>query len=227
MSTSGTATVNFDVTEILQEAWERATAGGDIRAGYQVRTARRSLNLCLMEMANKGLNLFTIEELSIPLIAGQATYNLPLDTIDIIEGVIRTNVGSQIDIGISRVSLPTYANTPNKTTRGRPNQFYVNRQTLPNVTFYLVPDKSSYYTFVYWRLRRVQDAAQGANTMDMPFRFLPMLIAGVAYHLSRKVPDGNLRTDTLKQDFLELMQDAFDEDRDRTSFYLSPMGRMR
>lgn len=222
MTTSGTAQINFDVNEILQEAWERATGGGDLRSGYQLRTARRSLNLVLMEMANQGLNLFTIEEIAIPLVQGRATYALPVDTVDLIEHMLRQNVPTQFDRALSRISVSTYATLPNKTVEGVPNQVYIDRQTAPTITLYPAPNGPN-YVLQAWRLRRIQDAATGGNTLDMPFRFVPAIIAGVAYHIAMKVPEGaGDRTLLLKASYNESLQLAKDEDRDRASVFLVP-----
>lgn len=222
MTTSGTAAINFDVNEILQEAWERATGGGDLRSGYQLRTARRSLNLLLLEWANSGLNLFTIEEIAIPLVQGQAKYTLPADTVDLIEHVVRQNTGTnQTDRTVTRMSVSTYATLSNKNIVGLPNQIYIDRQIEPEITLYPIPQNDD-YTLVCWRLRRIQDAATGSNTMDMPFRFIPALIAGVAYKISQKVPEGTQRMIILEQMYRTAWQDAADEDRDRASVRFVP-----
>lgn len=221
MATSGTASIDYDVTEILEEAWERATEGGDMRAGYQMRTARRSLNLLLADFSNKGINLFTVEEGAIPLLAGVATYNLPADTVDLIEHVTRTTDTTQRDTSLTRISVSTYATLSNKLTQGRPNQVYIDRQSTPTITVYPIPQNNS-YTLVYWRLRRIQDAATGANTMDMPFRFIPALVAGTAYYIAMKVPGGQARVQLLKAAYNEALRDATDEDRDRASWMITP-----
>lgn len=226
MATSGTANIDYDVTEILEEAWERATEGGDMRVGYQMRTARRSLNLLLMDLSNKGINLFTVDEGAIPLLTGVATYNLPADTVDLMEHVVRTTGTTQRDTSLTRITVSTYATLSNKLTLGRPNQIYIDRQITPTVTVYPVPQNAS-YTLVYWRLRRIQDAATGANTMDMPFRFLPALVAGVAYYIAMKVPGGQARVPLLKAAYNEALQDAMDEDRDRSSWRITPYVGMR
>lgn len=224
MATSGTATINFDVNEIIQEAWERATGGQDIRSGYQLRTARRSLNILLMEWANKGLNLFTIEQITIPLSVDTPTYDLPTDTVDIIEHVLREGSGNQQrDSTLTRISVSTYAALTNKLTRGRPNQLYVDRQSTPRITVYPVPESDT-YTLQAWRLRRIQDAQTGANTMDMPFRFVPALVAGLAYHIAMKVPEGAQRLPVLEAVYNQTWQQAADEDRDRASVMLVPYG---
>lgn len=222
MTTSGTAAINFDVNEILQEAWERATGGGDLRSGYQLRTSRRSLNLLLMEWANQGLNLFTVEEIAIPLIQGQADYTLPADTIDLIEHVVRQNTGTnQTDRVVSRMSVSTYATLSNKNIVGLPNQIYIDRQIEPVITLYPIPQNND-YTLVCWRLRRIQDAADGSNTMDMPFRFIPALIAGVAYKIAQKVPEGAARMQMLEALYIDAWRGASDEDRDRASVRFVP-----
>lgn len=221
MTTSGVATLNFDVNEILQEAWERATGGMDMRAGYQLRTARRSLNLLLLEWANKGINLFTIEEIVVPLVAGQDEYTLPADTVDLIEHVYRTGTGqSQTDRTLTRITVSTYATLVNKQTQGVPNQIYIDRQIQPVIHIYPVPLTNA--TLVCWRLRRIQDALTGSNTMDMPFRFIPALIAGTAFHIAMKVPEGAGRVELLKSAYNEAWMDAADEDRDRSSWYVTP-----
>jgi hypothetical protein len=221
MTTSGTASIEYDVNEILEEAWERATEGLDLRVGYQLKTARRSLNLLLMDLANKGINLFTVQEGTIPLLTGTDTYNLPADTVDLIEYVLRTTDTTQRDFSLSRVSVSTYAGLSNKQTQGRPNQIYIDRQIAPTVTLYPVPQNDS-YTLVYWRLRRIQDAATGTNTIDMPFRFIPALVSGVAYYLAMKVPGGQARVPLLKAAYNEALQDAMDEDRDKSSWHVTP-----
>lgn len=222
MTTSGVATLEFDVNEILQEAWERATEGGDLRSGYQLRTARRSLNLLMQSWANIGLNLFTIEEIAVPLVAGTATYTLPADTVDLIEHVYRTGTGpTQVDLDVSRISVSTYATMSNKNTQGRPNQIYINRLTAaPTITLFPVPNQTA--TLQCWRLRRIQDAVTGANTMDMPFRFVPALIANLAYMIAQKVPGGSARVPELKALADEQLRLAMDEDRDRSSVMLVP-----
>lgn len=221
MATSGVTDFNLDVNEILEEAWERATEGSDLRVGYQLRTARRSLSILLLDLSNKGINLFTVEEGAIPLLTGVATYDLPTDTVDLMEHVVRTTDTTQRDTSLTRITVSTYATLSNKLTQGRPNQVYIDRQITPTVTVYPVPQNDS-YTLVYWRLRRIQDAATGANTMDMPFRFLPALVAGVAYYIAMKVPGGQARVPLLKAAYNEALQDAMDEDRDKASWRITP-----
>ena len=226
MATTDTTNFNLDILEIVEEAYERC--GLELRTGYQLKTARRSLNLLAIEWANRGINLWTVEQGVIPLVAGQATYDLPVDTIDLIEHVIRQN---NTDLSVSRISVSTYATIPNKTQRGRPIQLYINRRSgqtdstgdvqNPTVTLWLVPDVNT-YTLVYWRLRRMQDAGNGTNTLDLPFRFLPAMIAGLAYMISMKEPEAMNRVEALKAIYDEAFQLAADEDRDRSPVRMVP-----
>lgn len=221
MATSGTTAFNLDLTEILEEAAERC--GYELRTGYDFKTARRSLNLLFADWANRGLNMWTFEQLTIPLLAGVDTYDLPEDSVDILDATIRTGTGvTQSDLVVSRIPLPTYQSIPNKTTQGRPIQMFIQRYTVPQVTFWPVPDTSATYTFVYWRLRRIQDAGNGVNTQDMPFRFVPAMVAGLAYYLSMKLPGGMERMAALKAVYDETMQMAMDEDRDKAPMRLVP-----
>ena len=221
MATSGTATFNLDLVELVEEAFERA--GGEVRSGYDLRTARRSLNLLLADWANRGLNLWTFEEGSVSLVAGTATYALPADTVDIIEHVLRTGSGaSQSDMTMTRTSVSTYAAIPNKLATGRPLQLLVTRTATPTVTVWPVPDGGGPYTLRYWRLRRLQDAGTGVQTQDVPFRVLPALVAGLSYHVALKVPGGIDRLPVLEAQYREAFQTAMDEDRERASVRLVP-----
>jgi hypothetical protein len=223
MATSGTTAFNMDLTEIVEEAFERA--GGELRTGYDLRTASRSLNLMFSQWANKGLNMFTYEEGSIALVPGQSTYLLPADTVDLLEHVIRTGAGSvstQADLTITRISVSTYATIPNKLTQARPIQVWIERLDTPRIHVWPVPDNSQPYTFVYWRLRRMQDAGTGVNTMDMPFRFYEAMTAGLAYHLALKIPGGMERLQILKQQYDEAWQLASEEDREKAAVRMVP-----
>lgn len=222
MTTTGTTTFAPDLTEIIEEAYART--GYVSRTGYDFRSARMSLNLVLSEMANRGINLWSVTSGTIPLVAGTATYDLPADTVDLIEHVIRTGTGtSQVDISVSRISVSTYATLPNKNNTGKPIQAYINRQSpVPTVTLWPVPDNSTPYTLAYWRLRRLQDAGNGGNTQDVPFRFVPALIAGLAYHLSMKVPGGLERAAILKAQYEESLSAAEGEDRDKSPVRFVP-----
>jgi hypothetical protein len=217
MATSGTTAFNMDFTEIAEEAWERA--GREMRSGYDLRTARRSMNLMTIEWQNRGINLWTIDEGTISLTTGTSEYNLPADTIDLLEQVIRTDAGNQStqsDLTISRISVSTYASIPNKLTRGRPIQVWIERlRDNPTINVWPVPD-SNEYTFKYYRLRRIQDAGDGAETADMNFRFFPCLVAGLAYHIAMKEPELSDRLPMLKQVYEEQFELAAAEDREKT-----------
>ena len=223
MTTSGVANFNLDLTEIVEEAFERV--GGEMRTGYDLRTARRSLNLLFADWANRGINMWTFEQGSIPLVAGTATYDLPEDTVDLLEHVIRTGAGSaatQADLTITRISVSTYATIPNKLQQARPIQVWIERLNTPRITVWPVPDNSQPYTFVYWRLRRIENAGEGVNTMDMPFRFIPCMVAGLAYYLALKVPGGTERLGVLKQQYDEAWALASEEDREKAAVRFVP-----
>jgi len=231
MTTSGTTTFNMNLNDLVEEAFERC--GAELRTGYDLRTARRSLNLLTIEWANKGINLWTVEQGSIPMVQGQITYDLPADTIDLLEHVVRTQSGQgQTDINISRISVDTYSTIPNKNAQGRPIQVWINRQSgadypvdgvaYPQINVWPAPEQSDYYTFVYWRLRRIQDAGSGVTTQDIPFRMLPALVAGLAYHLSMKIPGAMERTMALKAMYDEAWQQAADEDREKAPLRIAP-----
>lgn len=232
MTTSGTAAFNLDINDIAEEAFERC--GQEMRSGYDLRTARRSLNLLTIEWSNRGINLWTIEQGSIGLDAGTATYNLPLDTIDLLDQVIRTGSGtSQADLTITRISETVYSTIPTKNATGRPIQMWVNRRSgtiypvsgaaNPQVVLWPVPDKNDFYTLVYWRLRRIQDAGAGAIDQDIPFRFLNAMVAGLAYYLSIKLPDvAPERIAMLKADYEQQFQFAAEEDREKASLRIVP-----
>lgn len=231
MTTSGTSTFNLNLNDLIEEAFERC--GAELRTGYDMRTARRSLNLLTIEWANRGINLWTIEQGSIPMVQGQIVYDLPVDTIDLLEHVVRTQTGQQqTDITISRISIDTYSTIPNKNAQGRPIQVWINRQSgadypidgvaNPQINVWPAPDQSNFYTFVYWRLRRLQDAGDGTTTQDIPFRFLPCLVAGLAYHLSLKIPGALDRSMGLKAQYEELWQQAADEDREKAPLRIAP-----
>ena len=224
MATSGTTAFNLDLSEIVEEAFERC--GAELRTGYDLRTARRSLNLLFAEWANRGVNMWTIDQGSITLVPGTETYDLPSDTVDLMEHVIRTgsgNASTQADLNITRISVSTYATIPNKLTQARPIQVYIDRVSpIPNITVWPVPDSSQTYTFVYWRLRRIEDAGNGVNTMDVPFRFLPCMIAGLAAYLSLKVPGGLERNQMLQAQYDSAWDLAAGEDREKAAVRFVP-----
>jgi hypothetical protein len=300
MTTTGTTLFNMDFTEIAEEAWERA--GREMRSGYDLRTARRSMNLMTIEWQSKGINMWTMEQGIINLTPGLSTYALPTDTIDLLEHVIRTGsntASTQADLTITRISVSTYATIPNKLSQARPIQVWVQRlsgetnptnsvlvgaitstdttitlstvvglagagfirlgtediyytyvtgntlggvyrgqnnttaaaQTdgtavfvpqLPAVTVWPTPDNSTPYQFVYWRLRRVQDAGAGVSTADMNFRFLPCLVAGLAYNIAVKVPELVSRVEMLKMMYNEAFEIAAGEDREKAAVRFVP-----
>ena len=224
MATSGTTTFNMDFTEIAEEAWERA--GREMRSGYDLRTARRSMNLLTIEWQNRGVNLWTIEEGSVNLIEGTSQYTLAEDTIDLLDHVIRTNSGNastQSDLTINRISVSTYASIPNKLTKSRPIQVWIDRQRdAPILNLWPVPDKSDTYVLRYWRIRRIQDAGSGIQTADMNYRFLPCLVAGLAYNIALKIPELVQRIPMLKEVYAEAFALAAAEDREKTSTYYRP-----
>jgi hypothetical protein len=300
MTTTGSTLFNLDFTEIAEEAWERA--GREMRSGYDLRTARRSMNLMTIEWQNRGINMWTIEEGVITLTPGLNTYALPVDTIDLLEQVIRTGANTastQADLNITRISVSTYATIPNKLQQARPIQVWVQRMSgqvnptnatldgnisstdttitlssvtnlaaagfirldsediyytyitgntlggvfrgqnnttaaahtdgvavyvpqLPAVTVWPTPDNSTTYQFVYWRLRRVQDAGAGVETADMNFRFLPCVVAGLAYYIAMKVPELMPRMDMLKAAYNEQFDLAAGEDREKAAVRFVP-----
>jgi len=230
--TTDTTGFNLDLNNLVEEAFERC--GQELRSGYDMRTARRSLNLLTIEWANRGLNLFTIEKVEKVLTYDVADYDIPVDTIDLLDHVVRTGTGqNQTDINISRISVSTYAMIPNKNARGRPIQVWFQRETgatnsanvvqYPQIHIWPKPDNSQTYTFVYWRLRRIQDAGNGINGQDVPFRFIPCLVAGLAYYLSMKLPDVDPgRRAELKMDYEQQYQLAAEEDREKAPIRFVP-----
>jgi hypothetical protein len=204
-----------------------------MRTGYDMRTTRRSLNLLLADWANRGINMWTVDSGAVALVQGTATYNLPIDTVDLIEQVIRTGTGTnQQDLVITRISVDTYASIPNKLTQGRPIQVYINRQSgatssasviqYPTITVWPIPDGSTTYTFAYWRLRRMLNAGDGVNGQDIPFRFLPAMTSGLAYYLSMKVIGAQDRTSMLKDVYDSDWQIAAEEDREKATVSFTP-----
>lgn len=228
MTTTGTTDFNLEFTEIAEEAWERA--GREMRSGYDLRTARRSMNLMTIEWQNRGINMWTIDEGSINLVQGQSTYDLPADTIDLLEHVVRTgagNVSTQSDLTITRISVSTYATIPNKLQQARPIQVWIQRlRDNPKITVWPTPDQGTelnpYYVFRYWRMRRIQDAGSGVQTADANFRFLPALTAGLAYHIAMKVPELAPRVDMLKAAYDEQFNLAAGEDREKAAVRFVP-----
>lgn len=240
MTTSGSTVFNMDLNDIVEEAMSRC--GSELRTGWDLRTARISMNLLLADFANRGLNMWTFNQGTINLTQGVNTYPLPSDTVDLLEHVIRTgagNVSTQVDLTITRISISTYSSIPNKLQQARPIQVLVNRNSnadypatssyspgataTPSITVWPTPDQTGVYQFVYWYLRRIQDAgAGGTATQDIPFRFLPCIVAGLAYYLSLKVPGALERLPVLKQQYEEAWATAAEEDREKAAVRFVP-----
>lgn len=220
MTTSGTSSFNLEFDDIIAEAYERC--GIEVRDGYDMKTALRSINLMFAEWANRGLNLWTIEQRQQILSVGVYEYELPADTVDALSAVIRTNAGqsTQQDITIDRIGRAEYLHIPNKLTQSRPAQYYIQRTVPAKVFLYPAPDSTQTWTFRYYAIRRIQDTGAYTNTAEISFRFLPALIAGLAYYLSiKRTPD---RVQLLKQFYEEEFFRAASEDRERSSFFAVP-----
>jgi hypothetical protein len=220
MAISGSTDFELDVADYIEEAFERC--GIEVRTGYDLKTAQRSLNLMLADWANRGLNRWTIVQTTVSLIKSTEAYSLGTDTIDILSAVVRTDAGTstQSDISISRVSRDAFLNIPSKLTEARPTQFYVDRLINPSLRVWPLPDASSKYSIVFDRLTRMDDADASQNTLEVPFRFYPCLAAGLAYYLSMKrAPE---RIQILKAVYEEEFERAAAEDRDRASLSLTP-----
>ena len=214
MTTSSSTNFELDVADYIEEAFERC--GLEVRTGYDLQTARRSLNIMLAEWANRGLNQWTIEQKTQSLTANDSDYSLGTDIIDILSAVVRR---SGTDFSMSRISRDNYLAIPTKTTTGRPTQFFLDRQITPNLKIWPAPENST-DTIVYDALTRIQDANSAVNTMEIPFRFYPCLTAGLAYYIAmKKAPD---RIQLLKSVYEEEFERAMGEDRDRSSFTVTP-----
>ena len=218
------AVVVPDLPELFEEAYERA--GLEMQSGYDLKTARRSLNIMTLEWANRGLNLFTIESGTQLLTAGTKTYTMPTGTIDLIEHQLRTGSGtSQTDTYLERVSVSNYAQLTNKETIGRPTQVYVQRlSTATTVTLWPVPDNTTTYTLVYYRLKFIDGLTSGigGDVTTVPPRFVPALVAGLAYYIACKKPQSQAMIPMLKQEYEDQFALASEEDRDRASVMFVP-----
>ena len=223
MATSGTSTFNLEISEVIEEAFERC--GLQSRTGYDIETARRSLNLLSLEWANRGLNYWTIEQSTKTCTVGTSTITLDSDTIDLIQYWIRDGSGtSQSDMPLSRFSVSQYSTIPNKLTEGRPVNLYIDKQRDAPVV-YLWPTPDQAYTFVYQQIRRIQDTGiVGSNDPDIPARFLPALVSGLAYMISQKYPEAFIRGAELKSEYEFQWDLAQSEDRDRASVHFVPGG---
>lgn len=214
MATSGSKNFEFDVTEYIEEAFDRC--GLEVRTGYDLKTAKRSLNLMLAEWANRGLNQWTIKQTTVSMVSGTGVYALDADTIDVLSAVLRRDNN---DYTIERLSRDEYLNVPNKTTTGRVSQYFVDRQITPQLKVWPVPDNST-DVVVFDRLVRMDDADTYTNTMEVPFRFYPCLAAGLAYYIAiKRAPE---RVQLLKAVYEEEFDRAMSEDRDRASFTVQP-----
>lgn len=230
MATSGTTTFNPEQSDIIEDA--AAMAGTELRTGFDMRTARFALNMLLQEWGNRGFNLWTVASDTIALVEGTATYNLPSNIIDVIDVAVRSDSGDvslQSDIMIRRIGVSQYTAIPNKLTRGpRPVQFYVSRVLAPTITVWPVPDQSSVNVLFYHFLRRIEDAGNAADyTLDLPVRFIPALVAGLAFHIALRKPELQQRAEALKAFYEEQWNLAAGEDRERASVRLVPrIGRI-
>ena len=230
MATSGTYTFNLDLSDILEEAYERA--GLELRSGYDYRTARRSLDLMFLEWQNKGLNLWSVQEGSQTLTAGTGRYALPGDELDVIEAFLRTDDGDtskQTDLTMSRISISQYSHLTNKLTQGRPIQYWIEKDpSAISINLWPVPDDAMTYKVGYYYIQRVEDSGSPAsNNVDIPSRFIPCMAAGLAYYISVKRPEASDRAPLLKQIYDEQWELAADADRDKSSFYMVPGGYSR
>ena len=217
------AVVTPALPELFEESFERA--GLEMRSGYDLKTVRRSLNLLTLEWQNRGLNLWTIADGTISLTSGTATYTFPDDTIDVIELSLRTGTGTnQIDTNIERVSVSTYSQQTNKNTTGRPTQAFIQRlATSTTATLWPVPDSAATYTLAFFRLRGIESISEGVTgTADMPPRFVPCLVSGLAYYIAMKRPEVNDRVAALKQEYEFQFELAAGEDRDTSTISFVP-----
>jgi len=220
-TTSATNNFKLDILQICEEAFERA--GGEMRTGYDLRSARRSLELLALEWVNRGLNLWTVTEATIDLVAGTKTYSLADDCIDILDAVVRDGTGAtQTDFNLTRISVSTYAQTSNKNTESRPTSMYVDRQNRPTVTLYPEPNDST-QDFVYWYVGRIDDLGDNTNNNDMPERAIPALVAGLAFNIALKRPEMEARIPILKGHYEEQYELMASEDRSKASLLFSPL----
>jgi hypothetical protein len=227
MATSGTYSFNLDLSDILEEAYERA--GLELRSGYDYRTARRSLDLMFLEWQNRGLNLWSVQEGTQTLTAGTGRYALTNDQLDVIEASLRTDdgdVNKQTDLTMSRISISQYSHLTNKLTQGRPIQYWIEKDPgAIALNVWPVPDDVVTYKINYYYIQRVEDTGSPAsNNVDIPARFMPCMAAGLAYYISVKRPEASERAPLLKQVYDEQWDLAADADRDKSSFYISPGG---
>jgi hypothetical protein len=216
MATSGTTSFNITIDEAIEEAYERC--GVRTNSGHDIKSARRSLNLLFSEWGNRGINLWKVKSETLTLVNGTATYNTPSDCNDVLEAVVTTTGGTQQTL--TKISRSEYIAIPNKTDTGTPSQYYVDRQLTPTISLYLAPDTSAVTNIFYYYLARIQDAGAYTNTTDMPFRFYPCMVSGLAFYLSQKIALD--RVQMLKMLYEDELKRALDEDGQRTSVYITP-----
>jgi hypothetical protein len=221
MATSGTTSFNLDIDDIIEDAYERC--GIRTNSGYNIKSARRSLNILFSEWGNRGVHLWKVELKTQSLTSGTATYATPSDCSDVLEAYISTTnaiTSNTNDISLDKIDRSAYAALPNKGQTGQPSQYFVDRQITPTVTLYLTPDANTYTFLKYYYISRIQDAGAYTNQANVPYRFLPCMISGLAYYLGQKVsPD---RVQGLKLIYEDEIQRALEEDSQRTSSYISP-----
>jgi len=221
MATSGTTSFDLSIDDIVEEAYERC--GIQTNSGYDLRKARNSLNILFSEWGNRGIHLWKTELQSQLLTAGTATYTTPSSTNDVLEAYVSTAASSSTsttDLTLSKIDRSTYAALPNKGSQGTPSQYYVDRQKTPKITLYLTPDATTYTYLKYYTLKRIEDAGAYTNNADLPFRFIPCMISGLAFYLSMKYAPA--RTEALKMYYEDELKRALDEDGQRTSVFISP-----
>jgi len=221
MSTSGTTTFNLDIDDVIEEAYERC--GIRNTKGYDLKSSRRSLNLLFSEWGNRGVHLFKVELKNQLMTAGTITYTTPQDCSDVLEAYVSTSqnvTSSTNDISLNKIDRSAYAALPNKGQTGQPSQYYVNRQITPEINLYLAPDCTTYTYLKYYYIQRIQDAGSYTNQTDLPYRFLPCMVSGLAFYLSQKyAPE---RIQDLKLLYEDELQRALEEDSQRTSVFISP-----
>jgi len=222
MATSGTTSFNLSIDEIVEEAYERI--GMRINSGYDIKSARRSLNILFSEWGNRGVHLWKVELDQVALVQGQANYTVNTDVSDVLEAYISSTSGTPgtttSDLSLSKIDRSTYAALPNKGTQGQPSQYYVDRQTTPVIYLYQTPDLSTYTYLKYYVIKRIEDSGAYTNTADVAYRFIPCMCAGLAYYLAiKRSPQ---RAELLKLAYEDEMKRALDEDGSRTSLYISP-----
>ena len=221
MSTSGTTTFNLDIDDVIEEAYERC--GIRNTKGYDLKSSRRSLNLLFSEWGNRGVHLCKVELKNQLMTAGTITYTTPQDCSDVLEAYVSTSqnvTSSTNDISLNKIDRSAYAALPNKGQTGQPSQYYVNRQITPEINLYLAPDCTTYTYLKYYYIQRIQDAGSYTNQADLPYRFLPCMVSGLAFYLSQKyAPE---RIQDLKLLYEDELQRALEEDSQRTSVFISP-----